>query len=130
MLFFASFGSGLQPLMIDADDLTHATKIATDVAEGEAPARVKPIPTGVVVVSLFTEPEDEDEDVIVMDPLDHVVTFLERLDEELMGDARPTCGHEAEAGDANETVTCTLPPHTDGRHEGLTEDGELVTWAD
>jgi hypothetical protein len=132
-LFFVAFETDHQPLLVDANDAEHAVELAGKVGEGDAPARVVPIAPGIFVAGLFTEPEDDDAEVIIVDPLPHVADYLERIDAALDGDPPPvtdsaaTCGSEADASD-DEVVACELEHEHDGQHEGTTRGGEVVRW--
>lgn len=125
-LFYAGFASDMQPLLIDANDEAHATQIGTQIAEGEPPSRVVPIPTGIFAAGLFTQPDDEDGDEIAVDPFEHVVDYLEKVDAAIAGE--PTCTSEGEA-DGGEIVRCELEPDHDGEHEATTRAGEVARWA-
>jgi hypothetical protein len=130
-LFYVAFVGEVTPLLIDADDACQARKIARDVADSAELARVVPIPTGIFCAELFAEDEDGNE--VAVDPLDHVVDYLDALDAIDVDPAPPLalvpprCGSEADVDD--ELVTCTLHrDHAGTEHEGLTSAGELATW--
>lgn len=133
-LFGLGFASNLQSLLVDARDAEHAIEMGTAIAEGEKPSRVRgPLPPGLVAMGLFTEPEDdEDADVIVLDPFPHVEEYLEKLDAELTGEAsevRATCASEADSQDGQEVVRCELAPGHEGAHRATTSTGVVESWA-
>lgn len=125
MLFYAGFGDDVCPLLIDANDANHAASIAADIAH-ETPHRVIPIPAGVFAAQLFMIDEDGRETTI--DPLEHVVDYLDRLDA-IDGEPQAvSCGAEAESDD-DEIVTCQLPPHAEGEHFATTLEGKEMRWS-
>lgn len=129
MALFAVGFAKMQSLIVDADDAASALELARNAAE-EVPARVIPIPPGVFVAALFSEPEDEDAEVIAVEPFPHVEEYLSRVDDLLTGEGvegEPVCGSQGSA--EGEVVTCELEPEHDGDHEGTTSAGGVVCWA-
>lgn len=136
MLFFCMWdevpGRGrLNSLIVDATDVDGAMRIATDVAEAEAPSRVLPIPPDVFAVEVAWETDDDDDDdeFLTLQPLEHVAALIDRFEErsEDVPAISAACGDEADAADG-EAVTCGLVVGHAGDHAATTSAGQRVTW--
>lgn len=130
-LFGVWFSEDVTPLLIDGCDEPHARAIASEVHEGAVISRTVALPPGAFVAELFAEDEDGDE--VVVEPLDHVVDYLETLDAidvDVLDVVAARCGSEAE-GDDGEVLACELGPHdVSQQHEATTAAGELRMWSD
>lgn len=106
-------------LVIDAETEDDASALATETAEGEAPDRVRALPSRLFVVEVT---EDDDGELWV-EPLDHTLLALHALENEAPANV---CGAVAEDDDG-QPVTCELETHgPDVSHRATTPAGVLV----
>lgn len=135
MLFFVAWPDRVS-LLVDADDDAAARAIASSVADGSAPASVRPF-VGVFAAEVFLDEDDAGEDLIVVEPLDYVSAALRAL-EDASTDApadnvipfpASPCGFELEDEDGA-VLECRRARHDDDRHEAIDARGELVEWHD
>lgn len=126
-LFCVWLAEDHQPLLVDATDKDHLSTIVEQEAPGVAVKRVEQLAPGVFVAGLFTE-SDEDDEVVVVDPMDHTVEFLEALDAAVEGDGSATCC-SSEGDFDGETVRCELELEHADAHEGTTSGGAVVAWS-
>ena len=104
MLFFCKWPDRTA-LLVDASDERDAVAMATDLAEGVAPARAIALPLRAFVAEVFVADETDDgyePETLVVAPLPHVEDTLAAFDEAEI-DAEPidadACGAEADGDD-------------------------------
>ncbi len=144
------------PLLLDASSREVAITMATDVAEGLAPATVVALPSGSFVAELVYEPIDEDGkpsdggewERMTLLPLDHTEAALAALDDaplekvatavatELRAAAPPAppppaveCTSQA-VGPDGAVITCQGGHGPDEQHRWENLEGVVLKWSD
>lgn len=140
MLFFSTW-TDRASLIVDAADLDDAIRISSAVAAddeppGPPPKLVRPLPPGVFVCEVRIDEDDEEHEVLTVDPLEHVADILYKLEDEqdaAIAATQPApslrvvpsrCESEADDG-AGAVLVCEL----DAGHEGEHNSGGSV-WTD
>lgn len=138
MLFFATWPQRVS-VLIDQPDEASARAAARETADGEEPATCKPFPTGVFAAEVFFDEDEDMQEVLVIEPLEHVADALYLLEEESddlpgaevielpIAAAPELCGFEMEFEDSPGQVwTCARSRHDDPQHRAA--DG--TEWED
>lgn len=143
MLFFSTWPDR-SSLIVDAADLDDAIRISSAVAAdddppGPPPKVVRPLPPGVFVAEVRIDEDDDEHEVLTVDPLEHVADILYKLEDEqdaaiaqtqpapalrVVGIGPTRCASEAE-DEAGALLSCEL----DAGHEGEHNSGGSV-WTD
>ncbi len=111
-MFFAAWADR-RSLLIDHTDKKKARAVALEVADGEEPARLVPVPEGVMVFEVFDEEGAEDDDPIQVAPLSASEDALTALED----DAPPPVMCTAESfDDHDEVLTCEKVDGHEGKH--------------
>lgn len=139
MLFFCTWPDRVS-FLVDLPDEAQARAAAREHSEGVEPATCKPFDR-VFAAEVFLDEDEDGNELLVVEPLEHVADALYLLEEESddLAEVIPfpspataappnVCGFELQDGDR--VFTCRLEPHDDARHEADDGAGGLVEWDD
>lgn len=130
-LHFCKWADDRVSILVDAESEDAAREVATDIAEGDAPASVVVLAPRVFVAEVIFEEDEDDAPFPTIEPLEHTIEVLSVLEDgEAHGSVAPdasACGESAEA-EGGEVVFCELDAEHETPHEAQTSVGEMVHW--
>jgi hypothetical protein len=127
MLFYCSWDDAAS-FLVDAPSEAKAREAATEQQDGSPPDRVRPFPPNTFAVEIVVESsETDDDDVMTLEPLEHVAEVLWAWEDEgesegghlppIVGDHGAACVSEATLDDAGTLARCTLLAGHRGSHK-------------
>ena len=134
MTLFHCSWSDLDTILVDAKDEDHAKAMATELADGAAPEKVRALPVGAFACSVEIDDDesagDDGEEVspaAYLDPFPITSQVLAVFEEATEG---PACGAVAtiQLDSGPVPIACERPSGHAQNHEAVTESGEVFEW--